>query len=211
MLVLMIVLALLAAPPVAPDVARPASAPNVSQAVNSAFVQAAFTVVLNRTPAQADVAYWIQAGQTRTSVVQSLINSPEFRRAAITALFQHFLARAPGQADFANPLTFAQIAAEIAGSAEYYQKAGGTNDAFLAHLYTDALGRPIDAQGAAYWNAQFGAGLSISGVAGALVQSPEGSSYETVLLYQNAMHRSGTPSGPTLTSAALAAAEQMMH
>jgi hypothetical protein len=43
------------------------------------------------------------------------------------------------------------------------------------------------------------------------VQSPEGSSYEIVLLYQNAMHRSGTPSGPTLTSAALAAAEQMMH
>jgi len=164
MLVLMIVLALLAAPPVAPDVARPASAPNVSQAVNSAFVQAAFTVVLNRTPAQADVAYWVQAGQTRTSVVQSLINSPEC-----------------------------------------------TNDAFLAHLYTDALGRPIDAQGEAYWNAQLGAGLSISGVAGALVQSPEGSSYETVLLYQNAMHRSGTPSGPTLTSAALAAAEQMMH
>jgi hypothetical protein len=208
----MIVLALLgAAAAVAPDVARPVSAPNLSQAVNPSFVQAAFTVVLDRTPTAADVAYWMQTGQTRTAVVQSLINSTEFRRAAIAALYQHFLARAPGQADFASPLTFAQIAAEIAGSPEYYQKAGGTNNAFLAHLSIDALGRPIDAQGEAYWTAQLAAGMSTSGVAAALVQSPEGSSYETVLLYQGAMHRSGTPSGSTLTSAALAAAEQMMH
>jgi hypothetical protein len=62
-----------------------------------------------------------------------------------------------------------------------------------------------------YWQAQLGAGTSTSGVAAAVLQSPDGTSYETLLLYHVAMHRSGTPSGSMLTSAALVAAEQTMH
>jgi hypothetical protein len=192
--------------------ARPMPALIAPQTVNASFVQAAYVVVLNRTPSQAEVKFWLQPPSlTQTAVVQNLLNSNEFRVAAVSALYQHFLARPASAADAASGLTPAQVALEIVTSLEYYRKAGGTNEAFVAQLYGDALGRPATPHETVYWMQQFAAGASSARVAASVLQSPEGSSHLTLVLYQGAMHRSGTPSGPTLTSAALAAAQQMMR
>lgn len=188
-------------------------------AVNAAFVNAAFQVLFNRPASASDIAYWTNpalASQGQAAVVQTMINSPAFRQIEVGALVQHFLGRTATSADvtaFGNAASMAQVAAAIIASQEYYAKAGGTIATFLAKVYTDAVGNSIPSSAIVYFNGLFTSsqGISSTFVATSIEQSPAGANYLLLLLYQNALHRSGTPTGPTLVEAALAAIQQTVN
>lgn len=186
---------------------------------NVAFVNAAFEVVLHR-PADPSAAQFVTllnaGGMTQTQLVQTLVNSAEFRTAEVNALDQNFLkhgADAAGLNAFLGMLgsgTAAQVAAVIAASPEYYRAAGSTNTGFLEKLFLDGLGRPLDAASQTAFLLQLRQGASRTQVATAVLQSAEGASRLLLVLYQTAMQRSGTPNGSTLVLAALAAIQQSL-
>jgi hypothetical protein len=188
-------------------------------AVNAAFVNAAYQVLFNRPAAPTDVTYWTNpapASQGQAGVVQAMINSPDFRQIEVNALVQHFLGRPASTADLvlysSGGSTMAQVAAAIMASPAYYAAAGGTVPGFLAKVYNDAVGSPINPQGIAYFNGLFTStqGISSMSIATSVEQSSSGSAYLTAWLAQNVLHHSSMPNGATLISAALAAIAQML-
>src|SRR5262249_28682438 len=66
-----------------------------------------------------------------------------------------FIIRDPGVIHWVQFLaqvgTEEQLRAFFLGSQEFFQRVGGTNEAYLQHLYWITLGREIDAGGAASW------------------------------------------------------------
>ena len=119
-----------------------------------AFVTNVYHDLLHRLADAGGLDYWasrLAAGLSRAELAADIENTAEYRHDEIDSLFEHYLHRhadagaldslgaqlAAGKSDEA-------IAAAIAGSDEYFQLQGGTNDGFLAGLFNDALGRPID-------------------------------------------------------------------
>jgi hypothetical protein len=188
---------------------------------SAAFVTAAYQVILNRPADAAALATFPplldNGSMTQTQMVQTLVNSAEFRIAEVNALYQQLLHRSAdaqsiGQfgAMFNAGATAAQIGAAIAGSAEYYASAGGTNARFVQKLYSDALGRaPGPAEVNAYLMAMNG-GATRAQTALSVFQSAEGANHLILVLYQNAMHRTDMPSGSTLVAAALSEIQKML-
>ena len=87
--------------------------------------------------------------------------------------------------------TLEQVAAALAGSSEFFVvQGGGTNDGFLHAFYQDALGRPIDAGGLAWWNAQLAAGMSRTQLAAAILASDEYRQNLIESAYQHLLGRS---------------------
>ncbi len=123
---------------------------------------------------------FLNAGGSRSAVALAILNSPEYRGLIVEDLYQRLLHRASdaaGKAGFvaalANGATIQQVTAIIVGSPEYFQINGGTNASFLAAVYRDLLGRPIDANGQMSFTAALNAGVSRQAVAGAILGSPE--------------------------------------
>jgi hypothetical protein len=187
-----------------------ASAP----ADNAAFVTAAYQLVLGRPADAAATAFTNQlnAGSiTRDQLVAALMNSHEFRSLEVAALYARLLHR-PADSAGSNQLiglldqgqTSSAIAAQLLGSQEYFTLSGNSNAGFLARVYQDILGRPVDAPAAQAWNVQFAEGVSRQQVAHAILTSTEGNAGFLTLLYNNVLHRPGAPTGSTLLQAAQA-------
>ena len=77
-----------------------------------------------------------------------LLQSQEYRINLLQSLYQSLLGRnaLPGEITagltlFQNGATDEEVIAEIASSLEYYNRAGGTNAAFVNRVYQDLLGR----------------------------------------------------------------------
>jgi hypothetical protein len=54
----------------------------------------------------------------------------------------------------------AELKAMLYGSPEYFQKVGGTNEAFLAVMFPDPTGQPLDATTQGFLNDRLTAGVS---------------------------------------------------
>jgi hypothetical protein len=205
---------ILAFVPLASGAQQPPAPAATQLASNVAFLNAAYEVVLNRpldaVGTNASLIGLNNGSLSRSQVVQQLIASPVFAQAEINAFYQRFLGR-PASAGEASAFSAqlqaggaASVVAAIAGSAEYYAKAGGTIPGFITKFYNDALGRgPTAAEEAAWLNMLKQA--TRPQVALNIEQSPEGSHYLLVIIFQGAMHQNGTPNGTTLLAAALAA------
>src|SRR5207248_4914976 len=122
---------------------------------NERFVAQVYLDVLQRPVGPTGVAFWsgrLAQGVARSQLVLEVEASGEYRALVVQALYAKFLRRAAdpsGLSTFVNLLgsggTVEQLEAALSGSAEYFQnRGGGTNDGFLAALYQDALGRPLD-------------------------------------------------------------------
>lgn len=186
-------------------------------AITAAFVNAAYQVVFSRPATAADLVYWMNpalASQGQAGVVQAMMNSAQFRQIEIAAVLQHFLGgnATPTLLALAEggSATMAQVAATVIASPEYYGQAGATTTGFLSKVFLDALGIQIGSSGRAYYTELLAAGGTRATVASQIEQSPAGSAYLNLVLYQNALHRSGTPNGTTLVAAALSAIQQML-
>src|SRR6202035_5015203 len=128
---------------------------------NQSFVAQLYVDLLNR-PVDADgLSAWsgaLSAGASRQLVVTDIEASMEYRTDEVENVYNTFLARTADQnglVGFVEVLqlggTIEQVKSMIIGSAEYYAKAGGTDDAFLRAIYHDVLGRDIDADGEVAW------------------------------------------------------------
>jgi hypothetical protein len=71
---------------------------------------------------------------------------------------------------------------------------GTPNDAFIANVYHDLLGRQVDTNGLLYWSGRLDAGLTRSQLVASVESSDEYRQDEVASLYQRYLHRAAEPS-----------------
>ncbi len=118
------------------------------QARNAAFVRAAYQDIFGAPPSQDALDRWLKAlagGSTRVQVAAAILASPEYGAAFEDATFQRLLGRPAGAADWTALLQSGvppeQLVSGVLGSDEYYQRAGGSDRAWIDALYRELLGR----------------------------------------------------------------------
>jgi hypothetical protein len=118
--------------------------------------------------------------KTRTQVAQSLVFSDEYRGLDVDRVFVRFLRRSPdagGRTYWINSIrngkSLTQFRAQLFGSNEYFNKAGGTNAAFVERAYQDVLGRKPDPSGLAYWTGKASSGTDRGLIARQFLASSE--------------------------------------
>ncbi|HUY89429.1 MAG TPA: SBBP repeat-containing protein [Pirellulales bacterium] len=170
------------------------------------FVSNVYSDLLNRPVDAGGLAAWVgrlAAGESRFAVVLGIEQSLEYEQDVVESLYSRYLHRpadAGGLSYFTQLLslgvTVEQVAAALAGSSEFFiVQGGGTNDGFLHAFYQDALGRPIDAGGLAWWNAQLVAGMSRTQVANAILASDEYRQNLIESAYQHLLGRNADAGG----------------
>ncbi len=173
---------------------------------NQRFVAQMYLDLLHRPVDPGGLATFTQllnAGQSRTQVVTTLEGSQEYLSDVVQGIYRQFLKRAAdptGLTAFTSMLasggTNEQVDALIAGSQEYFQNRGGsTNNGFLTALYQDALGRPIDPSGMAFFSAQLASGTTRTQVATEIFGSGEFRQDLVEGFYQTFLHRQADPGG----------------
>jgi uncharacterized delta-60 repeat protein len=164
--------------------------------------------LLQRPADSGGLAFWsglIDSGQaTRTQVAQMLVGSTEYHHVVVEQVYGEYLHRPAFEdsaafpswdAFFAAGGSIDQMRALVLGSQEYYNLAGGTNDAFVAAVYRDVLGRPVDSVGQQAWDQDLTNGLPPSALAAAIMRSAEGNADEVQGLYHWLLHRAADPTG----------------
>lgn len=173
---------------------------------NIQFVSNVYLDFLSRPADSSGLAAWVgqlAAGTPRVTVVLAIEQSLEYEQDVVASLYNRYLHRAadPGGLSFFSQLlsqgvSIEQVAAALAGSSEFFiVQGGGTNDGFLQALYQDALGRPIDPGGLAWWSAQLDAGLSRTQVAVSILASDEYRANLIQSAYQHLLGRSADAGG----------------
>ncbi len=120
---------------------------------NQFFVNNLIQKLLGRSATLAELTPLVNqldAQVSRMTVVNVITSSLEYRQDTVDRIFQHYL----GRSAFADPNglngfvallnsggTQEQVAATVAGSPEYFARAGNTNQGFLNQLFNDALSR----------------------------------------------------------------------
>jgi hypothetical protein len=172
---------------------------------DTAMVAQAFSDVLGRPIRPSEVTYWngqFANGLTPLEAAQQILQSGEYRTKFADAVYQSYLGRpadSTGQSYvsqlFQQGATSQQIKALVLASPEYFQKNGGTNDGFLAGLYRDVLGVPLDDAGRATYGAQLAAGASRYDVALAVLRSPAAADRLVQQAYLKLLHRPADDAG----------------
>jgi hypothetical protein len=147
---------------------------------------------------------------TRTQVAEVIETSPEGRMHAVNNLFQTLLGRPADPTGLDLSVRFLnsggslfQLEATIAGSPEYLQRAGGTNDTFLTAVYQDALGRPVDSVGQSLGSQALNTGTSRTALADTVFASQEGLQQFVQNQYSQFLNRSADPVGLNASTTAL--------
>jgi hypothetical protein len=185
-----------------------------SGAANLYYVQNLYTDLLHRPldpNGQASFVGALDNGQSpRAQVVQAILGSNEYRANVVNSLYQTYLHRPADPSSLtgfivflANGGTNEQLAAMLAGSAEFFNDNGGTNAGFVDGLYRGALGRPADAGGLAAWQSVLQSGATRTQVASAIFGSSEYRSDLVQSLYQRFLHRPADNGGLGLFTSAL--------
>jgi hypothetical protein len=170
------------------------------------FVMQAYLTLLRRPADATGLATWtaaLDAGVSRTQVVQAIQASPEFLAIEVNNLYTTFLHRAAdpdGLSTFTEFLaqggTVEQIATILAGSDEYFlTRGGGTNEGFLEALYEDALVRPVDGSGLATFGQALAIGASRPQVAATIFSSLEYRQDLVAGFYLQLLHRNADNGG----------------
>jgi hypothetical protein len=172
---------------------------------NQVYVRSLFGTLLQRSVDTATLAAasgLLDQGFSRTTLVQSIENSAEYRGDLVQSLYQRFLHRAAdapgvqsGVAFLAAGGTVEQLQALLVGSQEYFQLHGGTNQGFVAALYQDALGRPIDPGALNALTQLLAGGASRSVIAASIFRSPEYLADLARADYQAFLGRPADPAG----------------
>jgi hypothetical protein len=137
----------------------------------------------------------LQSGATRASVAQALLNSREYLGRAVDGMYLDYLNRnadAAGREYWVNQLAAGMspegVAAGLLGSDEY-SLLHATNEAFVAALYQDILGRAADAGGQAHFLSRLQSGAIRVSVIGDLLASEERSRVLVQAAYTQALDR----------------------
>lgn len=173
---------------------------------NQQFINQLYQDLLGREVDPGGLSYWdaqLAAGLPRSVMAIQIEQTLEYARRTVSGLYNRYLHRAgdAGGVNFFAQLmlqgvTVEQISAVLIGSDEFYVvQGGGTNDGFLNALYQDALGRPIDAGGLAWWNSVLAAGVSRTQVAVQILATTEYRQDVVQTAYQQLLGRAADPSG----------------
>lgn len=150
----------------------------------SMFVTAAFEQVLVRevdTVSLTSFSTALQNGaMSRQTFTETLTHSVEYFSSVVSSDYSHFLGRGPDAAGLAfwdslmgQGLTDEQLDAQLIGTPEYFNHAGGSNQAWVNQMYFDLLGRAPDMAGEAAWVNALGAGMPRSLAAYGFASSAE--------------------------------------
>jgi hypothetical protein len=170
------------------------------------FVTQIYFDLLNRAPDAGGLATWtnfLNAGGSRDLVVRAFVNSAEYKTVVVRGLYQKYLRRDadPGGLNaFVGFLlgggTVEQAIAAMVGSAEYFNgPGGGSNATFLAALYLDVLGRPIDSAGQSLFGGALNSGTSRQVVASIILGSDEYFRFLVGGFYTRFLGRNADPAG----------------
>jgi hypothetical protein len=165
-------------------------------------VDSVYQQLLNRPADDAALQYYagqLDAGQTsRQQMAAAVQATDEWRARMVTLLFQALLRRAPdaGSVAYSAPQrrsgSVDDVVAAIAGSQEYFTRAGGTNDGFVGAVYKDLLRRAADPAGRAGWVDQLNRGASRPSVALAIRRTAEAQAVVVEATAKQLLGRSAT-------------------
>lgn len=146
-----------------------------------------YAAVLDRNPGAAEVDYWlgVAGGQTVLQLAKQLTCSAEARRKRVVSSYRGFLKRDPGSEErdyWAMGKTWADVAAGLASSDEYFARAQRDNAQYVAHLYLDLLGRVTDRL-SQLWLEQLFGGASRPLVVGRLINERGGEFYSRLIQF----------------------------
>jgi streptogramin lyase len=170
------------------------------------WVRQLYQDLLQRPADNAGLAAWLALlarGASRVQVVSEFEASLEYRTKVVENLYTRLLGRPADPAGLAGYVQFLgqggtaqQVEAAILSSAEYYQKRAGQNPmGFLAALYHDVLGRPLDNAGAMGWGELLALGFSRGLVVSLVLDSGEAQRDEIGAAYQQLLGRPADPAG----------------
>ena len=141
-------------------------------------------------------------GVARSTIVQAITASTEYRTKVVDRLYRDLLDRPAdksGLNTFVGALaagaSIEQVQAVLVGSTEYYQHAGGTDEKFLGNLYAKVLHRGIDTVGKATWTQALTNGLSRTTVGGFVITSAEAENNLVGEQYEGFLQRSADAAG----------------
>ncbi|MGH7139333.1 MAG: DUF4214 domain-containing protein, partial [Pirellulales bacterium] len=148
------------------------------------YIQAAYQQILGRAPNSTDLANALSALSSgllsRQAFAEALTHSAEYDDRLVERDYEHYLGRNADsggllfwQQALENGMTDEQLEAVFVCSPEYYAHAGGTDKAWVDHMYFDLLGRAPDTAGERFWVAALAAGESRESVALGFAASPE--------------------------------------
>jgi len=149
---------------------------------NARFVESVVETLLQHPATSAFLPFVTQLnkGIARATVVADIENSTEYLHLVATNMFQRLLGRAPTTQNLTDVTAYLSkggaielTQASLISSAEYFQKHGGTNSAFVSAAFQDTLGRAPTAAELARYVAVLGKGGSRLTFARTLVQSAE--------------------------------------
>jgi hypothetical protein len=174
--------------------------------VNQGFVYRIFVDLLGRAPASGEMTNWttiLNAGLSRTTVLQLLESGPEYQARLIQNMFLSYLGRTATPAEVINLSRVLNntaiyvgsggavqtVRALILSSPEYFQHAGATATSFLSALFRDALGRTITTPELAGLTSVLNSGFSPALLVRAVLNSMEGEEYLVGTFYARFLHR----------------------
>src|SRR5262249_48919148 len=137
--------------------------------LNKSLVNNLYMTLLHRAADPDGLAYYSQRldnGTLRTQIVSEIMGSEEYRTNVVQQLYQSYLHRAADPSGLSTYVAFlgnggtvTQLRAVLLSSDEYHVGRGGGNDGgYLAALYLDVLGRPIDPSGLETYSKMLAAG-----------------------------------------------------
>ncbi len=150
-----------------------------------AWTTSLYTKLLGRTPDSAGLTNALVGvlngfSATRQTIATAIATSTEAETAVVAGYYTQFLGRTGSAAELSPWVTLLksggsreQVIAAITSSAEYFQKAGGTNSSFADKLYLDVLGRPRGSTETGFVTALNSGSSTTLQVTTAIVQSTE--------------------------------------
>lgn len=176
---------------------------------NERFVVQTYLDLLRRDPSVAEKNSGVAtlAGNPgsvgRTTLVQQLTSSSEYRQSIITDAYQRYLHRSSSGSDvtfwqgqFSGGGTVEQFVAAILGSLEYFNNGGGANLPWIDHVFADLLGRSPSASEENFYSTML-ASMTRTNVAAQILDTTERRTAFIAKLYDTILRRA--PSGPDTT------------
>jgi uncharacterized repeat protein (TIGR01451 family) len=168
------------------------------------YVDGLYRTILNRPSDLAGLVTFvrfIRGGGSLSQVVSALWNSDEHRGLEVDHFYQAFFGQNPdpgGRAYWVG--VFDSGAGETAVarmllSSPAFQALHPNDGDFITTLYSDLLGRTVDAGSLAFWQQQLQSGVSRAAVVGALMNSDEAFLHIIDTNYVNILHRGADPGG----------------
>jgi hypothetical protein len=176
-----------------------------ASSANAVWINSTFADLLGRAATASDLQVYqglIDNGVSLELIARDIQYSPEGLNHTVASVYQQYLGRpvdADGLASATSFLmaghTVQQLSAILLSSDEYFNaanKGGGTNDGFLNALYTDVLGRAVDAGAQPQLSQELQNGVSRTTMALWVLESNEGLAVQVENLYEQYLNRAPT-------------------